>query len=126
MKTRRLRFGLVVFIFFCMMNTGVALADKSAVRIEAQDAVAKGTEVTIKLHVTHNGNNLFHHTNWVKAQANGKEIARWDYSATNLPEGGNFTKEIKLTVNEALEIVAESNCNVHGSAGPATKKISVR
>jgi desulfoferrodoxin (superoxide reductase-like protein) len=124
MRTRK--FGFVAFIIFCMMNAGVALADKSAVTIEAQDAVAKGTEVTIKLHVTHSANNLFHYTNWVKARANGKEIARWDYSSTNLPEGGNFTKEIKVSANDALEIVAESNCNVHGSAGPATKKISVR
>ena len=44
----------------------------------------------------------------------------------NRPEGAIFTKEIKLMVNEPLEIVAEANCNLHGSAGPAKKKIALK
>ena len=40
----------------------------------------------------------------------------------NRPEAAIFTKEVKLTVNEPLEIVAEANCNLHGSAGPQERR----
>ena len=126
MKTRKPVFGFIALIIFCILNAGVALADKSAVTIEGPDEVAKGTEATVKLNVTHSGNNFFHYTKWVKVKANGTEIAHWDYSMTHRPEGANFTKEIKVTVAEDLEIIAEASCNLHGSAGPAVKKIAVR
>ena len=38
----------------------------------------------------------------------------------------NFSKEITYTVNEPLEIVAEANCNTHGSNGKVTKKVSLK
>ena len=125
MKTRKLFIGLIGLIFF-LLNASNVLADKSSVKIEAPDQVVKGSEVVIKLQVSHSANSLFHYTNWVSAKANGKEIGRWDYSTTNRPEAENFTKEIKLTVNEDLEIEAQANCNLHGSAGVGRKKISVK
>jgi desulfoferrodoxin (superoxide reductase-like protein) len=57
---------------------------------------------------------------------NGKEIARWDYTMGNRPEGATFTKEIKYKVEGDIEIKAEASCNLHGSAGPATVKVSAK
>jgi len=118
-------------ILFCLtaiflLSTGIALADKSAVTIIAPESAAKGTEVTIKLNVTHHGNNMLHYTKWVYIKINGKEIARWDFSATNTPESENFTKEIKYTVNEPAQIEAEASCNIHGSAGIAKAAIAIK
>jgi desulfoferrodoxin (superoxide reductase-like protein) len=122
------KFGKILFyltvIFF--LSTGAALADKSAIIIIAPESTAKGTEVTIKINVTHHGNNMFHYTNWVYVKINGKELARWDFSATKTPESENFTKEIKYTVNEPAQIEAEANCNIHGSAGIAKAGISIK
>jgi desulfoferrodoxin (superoxide reductase-like protein) len=118
MKTRKLGVGFIGLIFFFMLTAGMAFANKSAVKIEAPDEAVKGAEVTVKLHVTHSANNFIHHTKWLKVQANGKEIARWDYSMFHLPEGANFTKEIKVPVNEDLEIVGEASCNIHESEHP--------
>ena len=106
--------------------SGVCFADKSAVTIEAPDQAAKGTEVVVKLQVTHSANSFFHYTKWVQAKVNGKDTALWEYSMTDRPEAAIFTKEMKLTVNEPLEIVAEASCNIHGSAGPAKKKITLK
>jgi len=103
-----------------------ALADKSAVTITAPDSVAKGSEVTVKLSVTHNGNSRFHYTNWVSLKVNGKEVTRWEFTGSKRPEAEAFTREYKLTVNEAVELTAEANCNMHGSKGPAVKKIEVK
>jgi desulfoferrodoxin (superoxide reductase-like protein) len=125
MKTRKLVIGFIALFFF-LLNTSNALADKSVAKIEAPDEAVKGSEVVIKVLVSHSANNFFHHTDWVSVKANGKEIGRWEYSMTNLPEGAHFTKEIKLTVNEDLVIEAKANCNLHGSAGADTKKISVK
>jgi desulfoferrodoxin (superoxide reductase-like protein) len=105
---------------------GISYADKSAVTIEAPDQAAKGTEVVVRLQVTHSGNSFFHYTNWVQVKVNGKDTALWEYSMGNRPEGAIFTKEVKLMVNESLEIMAEANCNMHGSQGPAKKKISLK
>jgi desulfoferrodoxin (superoxide reductase-like protein) len=118
-------------ILFCLMvifllSTGAALADKSAVTIIAPESAAKGTEVTIKLNVAHHGNNMLHYTKWAYIKINGKEIARWDFSATNTPESENFTKEVKFTVNEPAQIEAEAYCNIHGSAGIAKASVGIK
>ena len=42
------------------------------------------------------------------------------------PEAAVFTKEVKVKILENVEISAEANCNVHGSQGPATLKLSVK
>jgi len=119
------------YVVFCLtaiflLSTGAALADKSTVTIIAPESAAKGTEVTIKLNVTHHGNNMLHHTKWAYIKINGKEIARWDFSATNTPESEYFTKEIKYTVNEPAQIEAEASCNIHGSAGITKAAIAIK
>jgi desulfoferrodoxin (superoxide reductase-like protein) len=121
-------FGKILFcvtVIFIIL-TGAAMADKSAVNIDVPVSAAKGTEITIKLNVTHHGNNMFHYTNWVYVKANGKEIARWNYSSTKTPESEYFTKEIKYTVNEPVQIEAEANCNIHGSTGITKSTITVK
>ena len=103
-----------------------ALADQSAVTIEAPDQAVRGEEIVVKLNVTHSANSFFHYTDWVYVKANGKEIGRWEYSMTNRPEGATFVREVKIPINENTEIVAEANCNMHGSKGPANWKISLK
>jgi desulfoferrodoxin (superoxide reductase-like protein) len=105
---------------------GSALANKSSVFIEGPSSVAKGTEVTLRITVTHNANSPSHYTEWVKVTANKKEIARWDYTKDNRPEAAEFTKEIKFKVTDDTEVVAEASCNNHGSKGPAIHKITVK
>jgi hypothetical protein len=56
---------------------------------------------------------------------NDQEIARWDYSWRNRPEGETFTKEVPYTVTGPIEIKAEAHCNMHGSTGPKTVKVSL-
>jgi len=103
-----------------------ALANKSAVSLQAPSTAQRGSEVIIQVKVTHEGNNFLHYTDNVYVTVNGKEIARWKYTATNRPETENFTREVKVTVTENLDIKAEANCNLHGSAGPASAKIQVK
>ncbi|MDQ1331192.1 MAG: hypothetical protein QG578_1459 [Thermodesulfobacteriota bacterium] len=122
-KFVKILFCLTVFF---LLTTGAALADKAAVTIIAPETADKGTEVTIKLNVMHHGNNMLHHIKWVYIKVNGKEIARWDFSATRTPESENFTKEVKFTVNEPAQIEAEAYCNIHGSAGITKAAITIK
>jgi len=118
---------LMLFLsLFYFLSIGIAFANKSSVSLTAPESVAKGTEVTIKVNVTHSGNNMFHYTNWVYVKINGKEVARWDFSATKTPESENFTKEIKYTANEPAQIEAEANCNIHGSTGISKASITLK
>ena len=103
-----------------------AFADKSSVSIEAPVNAVKGSEIIIKVTATHNANNFLHYTTWLYIIINGQEIARWDYTWRKRPEGKMFTKEIKYTVNDPIEIKAEASCNLHGSKGPATSNVSVK
>lgn len=103
-----------------------ALANKTEVSIEAPAEVPKGSEVLLRVTATHNADNPLHYTNWLYVMVNGKEIARWDYTALNRPEAETFTKEVKYVATDTLEIKAEGNCNLHGSAGPAILKVTVR
>ena len=126
MKKNRAGVMVAMIILVVGLYPGVSLADKSAVTIEAVDQAVKGTEISIKILVSHSANSFFHYTNWVQVKVNGKDTALWEYSMGNRPEGAKFTKEMKLVVGEPLEIVAEANCNMHGSAGPAKKKIALK
>jgi len=103
-----------------------ALANKSVTSVEGATSVAKGTEVTLRITVTHNANSLSHFTEWVKVTANKKESARWDYTKDTRAEAAEFTREIKIKVMEDTEVTAEASCNNHGSRGPAKHKITVK
>lgn len=126
MKLFKISFLLISSLFLALYFTDCAYADKSSVAIEAPESAAVGSEVTIKITVTHSANNFIHHTNWVYVMVNGKEVGRWEYSWNKKPSAAIFTKEIKYKVTGPLEIKAEANCNIHGSKGPETKTISVR
>ncbi len=115
-----LGFGLILSLLILP-----ALANKSAVSIEAPETVKAGQEVTVVIKVNHRGNSSLHYTNRLVVLANGKEIALWNFSSNNRPEAENFTREIKLRIETETEIKAEANCNLHGSAGPASVKIKV-
>ena len=115
-----------VFLFFFIAFTTDTMADKSAVTIEGPDAAAKGSEITIRINVTHDGNNFFHYTDKVWVQANGEEIARWNFSWNDRPESERFSKEIKVMITDTTEITAQANCNIHGSAGQAVLRINLK
>ncbi len=103
-----------------------AFADKSSVEISAPAAVKKGSTVTIKITITHKGNNFMHYTNWAHVKINGKEAARWDFSSGKRPETEVFTREITYVADGPLSIEAEANCNIHGSAGKKAAKVAVK
>jgi desulfoferrodoxin (superoxide reductase-like protein) len=122
----RLKFVWIVLFLVLVMLRGPALANKAVVAIEGTSSGAKGSEVTLKITVTHSANSALHYTEWLKVTAGGKEIARWNYTSSQRPEAAVFTKEVKVKILENVEISAEANCNVHGSQGPATLKLSVK
>jgi desulfoferrodoxin (superoxide reductase-like protein) len=119
--------GLFLFIILAgLLAAQTSYADKSAVAISAPETAAKGSEVVVKLTITHSANNFFHYTNGVYLKVNGKEFSRWDFSSGNRPEEATFVREVKILVNEPIELIAEANCNVHGSKGPAKWKIAIK
>ena len=111
--------GIAIFI------GAPAWANKSETRIEASESADKGSEITIKVTVTHSANSVFHYTEWLWVQVNGKEVARWDFGSKK-PEDSTFTREIKLKVDGDLEIKAKASCNMHGSANEATAKVTAK
>ena len=119
-----LLFGICVLTILTLDTH--ALANKTAVSIQAPGEVPKGSEVLIQVIATHSADNPLHYTEWLYVLVNGKEIARWNYTAFDRPGSETFTKEIKHIAAENMEIKVEGSCNLHGSAGPATLKISVK
>ena len=116
----------VVMLAVLLFQVSVVCANKSEATIEGPTQAAKGSEVTLRITATHNANSASHYTEWLKVTANKKEVARWDYTKENRPEGAVFTKEIKIKVLEDTEIIAEASCNNHGSKGPAKYNIKVK
>jgi len=126
MKRTVTNLSLLFLVMIGLLYGQDVLANKSATSIEVPESITKGSELTIRVTVTHNANNFIHHTKWLQVMVNGKEIARWDYTMTQLPEGATFTKEIKYKAEGDIEIKAEASCNIHGSAGPSTAKVLVK
>jgi len=117
--------GVLSALVFCL-SVGVATANQSSVILEAPQSVQKGVELTIRVTVTHSANTSLHYTEWLKVTVNQKEVARWDYTGNNRPEAAVFTKEIKLKATENMDVTAQASCNIHGSKGPGTLKVTVR
>jgi desulfoferrodoxin (superoxide reductase-like protein) len=122
------KYGLIISAVFILSLLAVPLfANKTSVTIDAPDNALRGGVITIKITATHDGNSFFHYTNWVYIKVNGKEIARWDFSSSKRPENGVFTKEATYVIfNGPVVIEAEGNCNIHGSAGIATKEVKIK
>jgi len=102
-----------------LLAAGAAEANKSSVAIEFSAPAGQSGKAVLKITVSHSGNNFLHHTDWLRVRADGKEIARWDFSWRNLPESAVFTREVTVDVAGAVAVEAEANCNLHGSKGPA-------
>jgi desulfoferrodoxin (superoxide reductase-like protein) len=127
MKTLTTKKLLFYFLFLAVFFAAqTSFADKSSVTISAPEKAAKGSEVLIKLTITHSANSYFHYTNWVSLKVNGKEVSRWEFTRDKRPEEAVFSREFKIPVNEPMEVIAEANCNLHGSAGPANWKITIK
>jgi desulfoferrodoxin (superoxide reductase-like protein) len=124
MKLKSIVQSIAVLAIFLSFSTGV-FANKTGVKIIAPEKAAKGTEVTIKIEVTHMGNTKGHYTDWVVVKINGKEYKKWEYKPESLPEDQNFVIEFTIKVEENLEIIAEGNCNKHGSKGENKVTIKV-
>jgi desulfoferrodoxin (superoxide reductase-like protein) len=114
--------GMVAWLWL----PAVAMADKAEASIEAPQTATKGGEITIRVTFRHSTNNPSHFTEWAKVMVNGKEVARWDFSPNKLPDGATFNREVKVKADGDLEVIAQANCNKHGSAGPAKAKITVK
>jgi desulfoferrodoxin (superoxide reductase-like protein) len=123
MQTVRIVF--LVLVLGLVTSPVESLADKSSVKIEAPRVVEKGSEITIKIHVFHKGNNFAHYTNWVDVKINDETVQRWEFSAFNRPEAENFTREVTYTVTGPTKIVAQANCNLHGSTGETTWSVTL-
>jgi desulfoferrodoxin (superoxide reductase-like protein) len=126
MKKIAIHLSLILLVMIVLVYGGYVWANKSATSIEIPENITKGSEITIRVTVTHNANNFIHYTKWLQIIINGKEIARWDYTMGNRPEDATFTKEIKYKAEEDIDIKAEASCNIHGSAGPSTLKVLVK
>jgi desulfoferrodoxin (superoxide reductase-like protein) len=114
----------IALIFFLFLSLG-SFANKTSVKIVAPEKVAAGTEVTIKIEVTHIGNTKAHYSDWVVLKINGEEYKKWEYTKDNLPDTQNFTLEFTIKAETDLEIIAEGNCNKHGSKGEDKVNIKV-
>ncbi len=125
MKSFRLIGILALAAGIAIFTSIPAWANKSETKIEAPASADKGSEITIKVTVTHSANSVFHYTEWLWVQVNGKEVARWDFGSKK-PEDPTFTREIKLKVDGDLEIKAKASCNMHGSANEATAKVTAK
>lgn len=126
MKRKRAGFFILILLVAFCAQIGAAWANKSASTISVPESADRNAEITIRVTVTHSANSGTHHTEWLKVSVNGKEVGRWEFTSSSLPEGGTFTREIKHRLTENAEIRGEASCNVHGSAGANTARVKVK
>lgn len=121
----RIRSITIASLLLLLVSATAAFANKPTVTISVPESVKAGTEVTIKMKVTHNGNNFIHHVDWAQISVEGKEVVRWDFSMFSTPEAATFERELKLVVTAPVEVSAQADCNMHGSNGAVKAQIKV-
>jgi len=125
MDRRKFLATSAAFVGGVLMTAGPVWANKAETRIEVPESAPKGSEITIRITVTHSANSFLHYTEWAWIQVNGKEIARWDFTSNSRPESETFSREAKLRVEGDFEIRAKASCNLHGSANEPTANVKV-
>ncbi len=123
MHTRRTIYAGVLAAAFLFSP---AFASKTSVEIQAPESAAIGSKINVTVRVIHDGNNFMHYTDWVYLKANGKEIARWEFTRGARPEAEVFTRQVEYTVTGPVEFEAQGHCNLHGSTGTRTFTVKVR
>jgi len=123
---RRIVLCTVFAALVIVVQGNVAFAGKASVKIEVPESAVTGEVILIQLHVSHEGNNFIHYTDWIYVTINGSEVKRWTFSNFDKPESENFTRTINHTMTGPIEITAEADCNIHGSAGIAKKNIAIK
>lgn len=114
---------LLMVIALLFSDAAPALANKSAIRLEAPGNGGQGEKITITLFAKHSANNLFHHTKMVTLTINGQEAARWEFSGTNLPEAAEFSRTFDYVLTGPITLEAAAFCNMHGSGNTATAAV---
>ena len=117
---------LLVVIVLLFLSAGPALANKSAIRLEAPVNGGQGEKIAITIFVKHSANNFFHHTKMVTLTINGQEAARWEFSGTNLPEAAEFRRTVDYVLTGPITLEAAAFCNMHGSDNTATATVGLR
>ncbi len=117
---------LLIVIGLLFWGAGPALANKSAIRLEAPVNGGQGEKITITLFVVHSGNNFFHHTKMVNLIINGQEAARWEFSGTNLPEAAEFSRTFEYVVTGPITLESAAFCNMHGSSNTARATVGLQ
>ena len=127
MKSNYILKKIIIIIFTALFFTGsAAFANKTSVEIEAPSSARKGSVITIKIKISHRGNNFFHYTNLVFVKVNDEVLKMWEYKAYKRPEKENFTLELSYTVTGPVKITAIAYCNLHGSAGEKSIELLAR
>lgn len=126
MRQVKFLFLLGAILVMSLSFAGKACADKASVTVDVPESAANGSEITIKITVSHNADNFIHHVNWAYIMVNGKEVERWKFKWNDLPPASTFTKEIKYKMEGPAEIKADANCNIHGSKGAVIKTITLK
>jgi len=116
---------LACLSLFLLVCSAPLSANETSVKIDTVDQAKKGEEVTIKLLVSHEGNNFVHYTYEAYLAINGEKVKEWKFYILDRPPSQNFSKEITYTVEEDLEIEAKGYCTLHGSNNTARATIQV-
>jgi len=117
---------ILLYTLFVSLIFSNAFANKSSVQVEVPEKAAMGEVILIRLLVSHEGNNFIHYTDWVYVAINGKEVKKWTFSNFDRPESENFILTIEHTMTGPVEITAEADCNIHGSAGITRKDVGIK
>jgi desulfoferrodoxin (superoxide reductase-like protein) len=123
---RRIVLYTVFVALVLVLQWNIAFAGKASVQIKVPESASAGEVILIQLHVSHEGNNFIHFTDWVYVTINSSEVKRWTFSNFDKPESENFTRTINHTMTGPIEIKAEADCNIHGSEGIAKKNVAIK
>jgi len=77
MKRMATNLSLIFLVMTVLLYGQDVWANKSATSIEVPENVTKGSEITIRVTVTHSANSFMHYTKWLQIMINGKETERW-------------------------------------------------
>ncbi|MGC1122407.1 MAG: desulfoferrodoxin family protein [Candidatus Methanofastidiosia archaeon] len=105
-------------IMLVMVGLALSLVPVSAgvpiVQIQAPRQVTAGDEVTLKIMITHEGNDNDHHINYVWLYQNDRMAKEWVWTVDDYIKDDQFTLEYTTILTEDTVFLAKAHCTLHG------------
>lgn len=115
----------VLLLILLLSTTGIALANRPDISIDAQDSSKPGENVPVKVEVEHQGTGTGHYVDSIRLYDGDRLLEEWAYGPDSYVKDRQWSVTYTGSFDRDANLRAVAHCTIHGD-GTATRGITVQ